>query len=135
MTTRSVDWYGKRENMAGACTTCKALRLNSTLKRCFSTRFIPRKLKYSLPAAFISSVSFLGYRRSSEDRLSGSILWQRGRWFLQDFSVFCQTSCQVRGLRPFGTSAFLLQQGPGETKPGSGKIKAKIEQMKEMVRF
>ncbi|KAJ7379898.1 cardiolipin synthase [Desmophyllum pertusum] len=80
-----------------------------------------------MPAAFISSFSFLGYRCSSEDRISGSILWRRGRCVLEDISVLCS--------RPYRSTAFQFQRGrdePGQTKPGTGKIKAKLEQMKEM---
>lgn len=114
--------------MAGVCRACKALRLNSTLKKCYGSMFIPSKLKYTMPAAFISSFSFLGYRCSSEDRMSGSILWRRGRCVLEDISVLCS--------RPYRSTAFQFQRGrdePGQTKPGAGKIKAKLEQMKEMV--
>ena len=82
-----------------------------------------------MPAAFLSNVSFFGCRRFPEDRVSGSILLQRGRCALEELSVFCHRT------RTFGTSVFLLQGEPGERKPGSGKIKAKLEQMKEMVRF
>lgn len=113
--------------MAGVCRTCKALRLNSTLKNCFGPSFIPSKFKYVMPAAFISSFSFIGYRYSSRDRTSGGILWQRSRCVLEDFSVFC------KGLRPYRSTAFQFQRG--QTKPGAGKIKAKLEQMKEMVGF
>ncbi|XP_078350318.1 cardiolipin synthase (CMP-forming)-like [Oculina patagonica] len=110
--------------MAGVCRTCKALRLNLTLKSCFGPDFIPSKFKYVMPAAFISSFSFIGYRYSSKDRTSGGILWQRSRCVLEDFSVFC------KGLRPYRSTAFQFQRG--QTKPGAGKIKAKLEQMKEM---
>ena len=110
--------------------TCKALRLNLPLKRCLSVRFIPLKLKYTMPAAFLSSVGFVGCRRSSDDRISRGILWQRSRTALaEDFSVFCQAS------RNLSRSVIRLQREPGETKSGARKIKAKIEQMKEMVRF
>lgn len=103
--------------MAGVCRGCKTLRLNSALKNCFGPNFITSKFKYTLPAAFISSFSFLGYRYSSKDRISGGILWRRGS-------------------RPFRYSAFHFHGGRGEpeqTKPGTGKIKAKLEKMKEMV--
>ena len=102
--------------MAGVCRGCKILRLNATLKKCFGPNLITSKFKYTIPAAFISSFSFLGYRYSSEDRISGGILWRRGS-------------------RPF-RSAFHFHRGRGEpeqTKPGTGKIKAKLEKMKEMV--
>ena len=120
------------KNMAGACTTCKALRLNTTLKKCLSVRYFPPKLKYAVPAAFVSSVSLFDYQRSTDDRVFGSILWQKGRSVLEDLPVFCQ------GSRPFRTTALQRERGSrerGELKPGSGKIKAKLEQMKEMVRF
>jgi len=98
-----------------------------TLKKCLNARFIPPKLKYAMPAAaFFSSVSFFGCRRLPEDRVSGSILLQRGRCALEELFVFCHRT------RTFSTSVFLLQGEPGERKPGSGKIKAKLEQMKEM---
>ena len=107
--------------MAGVCRGCKTLRLSSTLKKCFGPSFVTSKFKYTIPAAFISSVSFLGYRYSSEDRISGGILWQRGS-------------------RPFRSThrstTFHFQHGREEieqTKPGTGKIKAKLEKMKEMV--
>lgn len=119
-----------RNNMAGACTTCKALRFNLALKRCLSVRFTPLKLKYTMPAAFLSSVGFVGCRRSSDDRISRGILWQRSRSALaEDFSVFCQVS------RNLSSSVFRLQREPGEANSGTRKIKAKIEQMKEMVMF
>lgn len=105
--------------MAGVCRGCKTLRLNSALKNCFGPNFITSKFKYTLPAAFISSFSFLGYRYSSKDRISGGILWRRGS-----------------RPRPFRYSAFHFHGGRGEpeqTKPGTGKIKAKLEKMKEMV--
>lgn len=115
-------------SMAGVCTTCKRLRINLNLKRCVNARFFPPKPKHTVPAAFISSFSFLGYGCSSDDRISSDKLWNRGRTALEDFSLFC------KGSRSLSSSVFLLQRERGETKPGSGKIKAKIEQMKEMVR-
>ena len=117
-----------KSNMAGGCTTCKALRLNLPLQRYLSVRFIPLKLKYTMPATFLSSVGFLGCQRSSDDRISRGILWQRSRRALgEDSSVFCQVS------RNLSSSVFRLQRDPGETKAGARKMKAKIEQMKEMV--
>lgn len=110
--------------MAGVCRGCKTLRLSSTLKKSFSPNFVTSKFKYTIPAAFISSVSFLGYRYSSEDRISGfsgGILWQRG-------------SGPFRSTHRFTT--FHFQRGREEldqSKPGTGKIKAKLEKMKEMV--
>ena len=107
--------------MAGFCTGCKKFRLNSALKKCFRPNFITSKFKYTIPAAFISSVSFLGYRYSSEDRISGGIL------------------CQL-GSRPFRfthrSTTLHFQNGTeklDQTKPGTRKIKAKLEKMKEMV--
>ena len=109
--------------------TCKALRFNLPLKRCLSVKFIPLKLKYTMPAAFLSSVGFVGCRRSSDDRISRGILWQSRSALAEDLSVFCQVS------RNLSNSVFRLQREPGETKTGARKIKAKIEQMKEMVMF
>lgn len=105
--------------MAGVCRGCKKLRLNAAIKKCLGLNFIASKLKYTIPAAFISSVSFLGYRYSSEDRISGGILWQQGS-------------------RPFTQRSTTLHFYSGrdefdQTKPGTGKIKAKLEKMKEMV--
>lgn len=107
--------------MAGVCRGCKKLRLNSAIKKCLGLNFITSKLKYTIPASFISSVSFLGYRYSSEDRISGGILWQQGSRPLR----FTQRS-----------TALHFHSGRDEfdqTKPGTGKIKAKLEKMKEMV--
>ena len=109
----------KGPKMAGVCRGCKTLRLSLMLKKSFGPNFVTSKFKYTIPAAFISSVSFLGYRYSSEDRISRAILWQRGS----------------RPLRSTHQStAFHFQRGREEldqTKPG--KIKAKLEKMKEMV--
>lgn len=107
--------------MAGVCRSCKTLRLSSALKKYFGPNFVTSKFKYTIPASFISSVSFLGYRFSSEDRISGGILWQRG-------------SGPFRSAHR--STAFHFQRGRAEfnqTKPGTGKIKAKLEKMKEMV--
>ena len=59
--------------------------------------------------------------------MSGGILWQRGRCVLEDVSVFYE------GSRSYRSTAFQFQRG--QTKPGAGKMKAKLEQMKEMVGF
>ena len=112
--------------MAGVCRGCKTLRLSLTLKKSFRPHFVTSKFKYTIPAAFVSSVSFLGYRYSSEDRISGfsgGILWQRGL----GSGPFRSTHRSTR---------FHFQRGREEldqTKPGTGKIKAKLEKMKEMV--
>lgn len=116
--------------MAGVCASCKTLRLTSTLKRCFRTKSLPSKFKYTMPAAVVSTFSFLGYRRSSEDRFSGRFLWQRGSCVFEDISTFC------KGSRAYRSTAVYFKRGveePGKTTPVSGKIKAKLEQMKEMV--
>ena len=116
----------KDKNMAGACSICQALRLNSALRKCLRFRYFPPKLKYAVPAAFLSSVGFLGSQRSTESSISASLLSQS-----KHLPMFCL------GSRSFRTTAFQRERASQESddvKTGSKKIKAKLEQMKEMVR-
>ena len=118
--------------MAGVCGNCQILRLTSTLKGCFNTKFLPFKPKYIIPATFVSTFSFLGCRRSSEDRRSGGFIWQHGRFVLEDVYKFWK----MEGSRTYRSTSFHFQRGveePGKTKPVSGIIKTKLEKMKEMV--
>ena len=128
----SVDFYTeglvttKDKNMAGACSICQALRLNSALRKCLRFRYFPPKLKYAVPAAFLSSAGFLGSQRSTESSISASLLSQ---------SKHLPMCCL--GSRSFRTTAFQRERASEESddkKTGSKKIKAKLEQMKEMVR-
>lgn len=135
----SVDFYAeglvttKDKNMAGACSicqavnACQALRLNSALRKCLRFRYFPPKLKYAVPAAFLSSVGFLGSQRSTESSISASLLSQSKHLPI--------TLCL--GSRSFRTTAVQRERAKQESddvKTGSKKIKAKLEQMKEMVR-
>ena len=118
--------------MAGVCGNCQILRLTSTLKGCFNTKFLPFKPKYIIPATFVSTFSFLGCRRSSEDRRSGGFIWQHGRCVLEDVYKFWK----MEGSRTYRSTSFHFQRGveePGKMKPVSGIIKTKLEKMKEMV--
>ena len=128
----SVDFYAEGlvtandKNMAGACSICQALRLNSALRKCLRFRYFPPKLKYAVPAAFLSSVGFLGSQCSTESSISASLVSQGKH--LPIFSF---------GSRSFRTTAFQRERASQESddvKTGSKKIKAKPEQMKEMVR-
>ena len=128
----SVDFYAeglvttKDKNMAGACSICQALRLNSALRKCLRFRYFPPKLKYAVPAAFLSSVGFLGSQRSTESSISASLLSRS-----KHLPMLCL------GSRSFRTTAFQRERASQESddvKTGSKKIKAKLEQMKEMVR-
>ena len=115
----------KDKNMAGACSICQALRLNSALRKCFRFRYFPPKLKYAVPTAFLSSVGFLGSQRSTESSISASLSRSK------HLPMFCS------GSRSFRTTAFQRERASQESddvKTGSKKIKAKLEQMKEMVR-
>ncbi|XP_027048353.1 cardiolipin synthase (CMP-forming)-like [Pocillopora damicornis] len=117
--------------MAGVCGNCQILRLTSTLKGCFNTKFLSFKPKYIIPATFVSTFSFLGCRRSSEDRRSGGFIWQHGRCVQEDVYTFWK----MEGSRTYRSTSFHFQRGveePGKTKPVSGIIKTKLEKMKEM---
>ncbi|CAH3046310.1 unnamed protein product [Porites evermanni] len=110
--------------MAGACSICQALRLNSALTKCLRFRYFPPKLKYAVPAAFLSSVGFLGSQRSTESSVSASLLSETKH------SPMC-----CLGSRSFRTTAVQRERASQESddvKTGSKKIKAKLEQMKEM---
>lgn len=131
----SVDFYAeglvttKDKNMAGACSICQALRLNSALRKCLRFRYFPPKLKYAVPAAFLSSVGFLGSQCSTESSISASLVSQS-----KHLPIFSRFSL---GSRSFRTTAFQRERASQESddvKTGSKKIKAKLEQMKEMVR-
>ncbi|CAH3043748.1 unnamed protein product [Pocillopora meandrina] len=117
--------------MAGVCGNCQILRLTSTLKGCFNTKFLPFKPKYTIPATFVSTFSFLGYRRSSENRPSGGFIWQHGRRVPEDICTFWK----LKGSRSYRSTSFHFQRDveePVKTKPVSGIIKTKLEKMKEM---
>ncbi|PFX17710.1 cardiolipin synthase (CMP-forming)-like [Stylophora pistillata] len=117
--------------MAAVCGTCQTLRLTSTLERCFSSKFLHFKQKSIIPAAYVSNFSFFGHQRSSEDRYSGSFVWQPGNCVPEHISTFWK----LKGSRTYKFTSFHFQRDveePGKIKPVSGKIKARLEKIKEM---
>ena len=77
-----------------------------------------------MPAGVASSLSFVSYRCFCKETISGHSLSLKGQK-----SVF-----NIQKSRHISGSLSLLHRDTGEVKVRGIKIKAKIEQMKEMVR-
>ncbi|XP_068681626.1 cardiolipin synthase (CMP-forming)-like [Montipora foliosa] len=108
--------------MASACLSCTAFRLNFISIRCFKERFSFTKLKNIMPTGVASSLSFVSYRCFCKETISGHSLSLKGQK-----SVF-----NIQKSRHISGSLSLLHRDTGEAKVRGIKIKAKIEQMKEM---
>ena len=117
--------------MAGTCLSCKALRSKFYSMTFLKPMFISTEFKYVIPAGLISRMGFVRCRRFYENRNSARCLSLRDR---RQLNVNDMPRINTQWSRNINGTLFLLHRDPGEAKLRGIQFKAKIEQMKEMVR-
>lgn len=119
--------------MAGACFPCKALRSKFYSMTFLKPMFISTELKHVIPAGLqlTSRTGFVRCRRFYQNRNSARCLSLRDR---QQLNLNDMSRINTQWSRNINGTLFLLHRDPGEAKLRGIQFKAKIEQMKEMVR-